>query len=300
MTKRKRNSINSNNKNGDKDDINNGIIMKEFYTESRQNGKEDYSLKLDPIFIFPAHIGCIKCVAVSGRYLASGSTDEVIKLYNLKKRKELGSLLKHEGSITTLKFYNKTNMLSGSDDGLICIWRTKDWECLKNLKGHKGRVNSLDIHPTGKIALSVSIDKTDAKVVQKFELKTSRYLCMQYYHHHKNDVDDDLLIVGSEDKLIRIYDVKNGGCILSISGHKNRIKDLALVQSSPPIINNDDDNNKPGPLTILASISSDGIINLWNLDQYLFPREQDNDDKHKQEQQQIKPLSSYDTKKNKR
>ncbi|CAJ0845875.1 13791_t:CDS:10 [Entrophospora sp. SA101] len=227
----------------------------------------------DPIFIFPAHIGCIKCVAVSGRYLASGSTDEVIKLYNLKKRKELGSLLKHEGSITTLKFYNKTNMLSGSDDGLICIWRTKDWECLKNLKGHKGRVNSLDIHPTGKIALSVSIDKTvilwnllngikakgevDAKVVQKFELKTSRYLCMQYYHHHKNDVDDDLLIVGSEDKLIRIYDVKNGGCILSISGHKNRIKDLALVQSSPPIINNDDDNNKPGPLTILASISSD-------------------------------------------
>ena len=44
--------------------------------------------------------------------------------------------------------------------GTICIWRTKDWECLKILKGHKGRVNSLAIHPSGKIALSVSIDKT--------------------------------------------------------------------------------------------------------------------------------------------
>ncbi|CAG8777634.1 6277_t:CDS:2, partial [Dentiscutata erythropus] len=35
-------------------------------------------------------------VAVGSRYLASGSTDEVIKLYDIKKRKELGSLLQHE------------------------------------------------------------------------------------------------------------------------------------------------------------------------------------------------------------
>jgi protein MAK11 len=78
----------------------------------------------------------------------------------LRKRKELGSLLQHEGSITTIQFFSKTYMFSGSEDGTICIWRTKDWECLKILKGHKGRVNSLAIHPSGKIALSVSIDKT--------------------------------------------------------------------------------------------------------------------------------------------
>ncbi|CAG8808042.1 11563_t:CDS:1, partial [Racocetra fulgida] len=57
-------------------------------------------------------------------------------------------------------FYNKTHMISGSEDGTVCIWRTKDWESLKVLKGHKGRVNSVDIHPSGKIALSVSSDKT--------------------------------------------------------------------------------------------------------------------------------------------
>lgn len=78
----------------------------------------------------------------------------------MRKRKELGSLLQHEGSITTIQFFNKTHMFSGSEDGTICIWRTKDWECLKTLKGHKGRVNSLAVHPSGKIALSVSNDKT--------------------------------------------------------------------------------------------------------------------------------------------
>jgi len=41
--------------------------------------KDNFLLKLDPIFAFPAHIGCIKTVSVGGKFLASGSTDEVIK-----------------------------------------------------------------------------------------------------------------------------------------------------------------------------------------------------------------------------
>ena len=49
-------------------------------------------------------------------------------------------------------------MLSGSEDGLVAIWRTKGWECLKSMKGHKGCVNSIAVHPSGKMALSVGKD----------------------------------------------------------------------------------------------------------------------------------------------
>lgn len=116
------------------------------------------TLRLSPIFIFPAHIGCIKSLAIGGHFLASGSTDEKIQLYDLKRRKELGALLQHQGTITALTFHTKTHMLSGSDDGKICVWRTKDWECLKIMKGHQASVHSIAIHPSGKIALSVSVD----------------------------------------------------------------------------------------------------------------------------------------------
>ncbi|KAJ2464825.1 60s ribosome biogenesis protein mak11, partial [Coemansia sp. RSA 2320] len=109
-------------------------------------------LTLNPQFIFPAHIGCIKAVSVGGRYLASGSTDEVVKLYDLKKRVELGSLHEHKGSITALQFHGHSHLLSASEDGAICIFRTKDWEPLKVLKGHKGSVTSMAIHPSGKLA----------------------------------------------------------------------------------------------------------------------------------------------------
>ncbi|KAJ2727201.1 60s ribosome biogenesis protein mak11 [Coemansia sp. Benny D115] len=111
-------------------------------------------------FIIPAHIGCIKAVSTGGRYLASGSTDESIRLYDLKKRVELGSLHEHQGTISALQFHGQSHLLSASSDGAICIYRTKDWEPLKVLRGHNAAVTDLAIHPTGKLALSVSTDRT--------------------------------------------------------------------------------------------------------------------------------------------
>lgn len=126
-----------------------------------------------PIFHFQAHILSIKSIAAAKRYLVTGSNDEHIKIYDLQKRKELGTLLGHQGSVTTLKFSREHNeqqaedlavsgkwLLSGSEDGNIIIWRTKDWEIFGTLKGHKGRINDLSIHPSGRVAVSVAADKT--------------------------------------------------------------------------------------------------------------------------------------------
>ena len=55
---------------------------------------------LKPIFIFPAHVSCIKSVAASpygGKWLATGSADEIVKVWDLKRRKEIGGLMHHEG-----------------------------------------------------------------------------------------------------------------------------------------------------------------------------------------------------------
>ncbi len=144
-----------------------------------------------PIFHFESHIQSIRCLAWSKRYLVSGSNDEQIRIYDLKKRKELGSLMNHTGSITALRFSNKNNadiknnkknddkeieinklepqnssetdgkwLLSGSEDGKIFIWRTKDWEILGTLKGHRGKVLDLSIHPSNRLAISVGDDRT--------------------------------------------------------------------------------------------------------------------------------------------
>ncbi|KAI9207656.1 WD40-repeat-containing domain protein, partial [Polychytrium aggregatum] len=115
-------------------------------------------ITLTPVFIYPSHITCIKCLATTGRFLATGSTDEHIKLYDLQIRKEIGSLMHHNGSITCLKFFKKSHLIAASEDGTISIVRTRDWELLSTLKGHRGAVDWIDIHPSGKVLLSVARD----------------------------------------------------------------------------------------------------------------------------------------------
>ena len=45
-----------------------------------------------------SHIGGVKAMAISNKgMLATGSTDETIKLFNLVKNKDLGSLMQHTG-----------------------------------------------------------------------------------------------------------------------------------------------------------------------------------------------------------
>lgn len=137
---------------------------------------------LTPIFIFPAHLAFVKAIAASpgGKWLATGSEDEFIKVWDLRRRKEVGSLSQHtgrsrlfgirfrargddadpQGSITSLHFPTSSHLLSTSVDGTISLFRTSDWSLLKSLKGHSGRVNCVDVHPTGRVALSVGKDLT--------------------------------------------------------------------------------------------------------------------------------------------
>ncbi|GAA95282.1 uncharacterized protein L969DRAFT_92459 [Mixia osmundae IAM 14324] len=119
------------------------------------------SVTIAPIFQFPAHLSCIKAVAASegGQHLATGSTDETIKIWDLRHRKEVGHLVAHEGSLSDLIFPSPRILISTASDAQICLFRTRDWALLRSLKGHKGRINSLSLHPNGRILLSVGQDK---------------------------------------------------------------------------------------------------------------------------------------------
>ncbi|KAF8630537.1 hypothetical protein AX15_002858 [Amanita polypyramis BW_CC] len=125
--------------------------------------KQKLEFTLKPIFAFPAHVSYIKAVAASphgGKWLATGSADEIIKVWDLRRRKEVGGLMHHQGSITHLHFPSRSHLLSASEDGTLCLFHTRDWTVLRTMKGHKASVNAIAVHPSGKVALSVGKDKT--------------------------------------------------------------------------------------------------------------------------------------------
>lgn len=62
-------------------------------------------VEVKPIFHFPAHLSCIKTLAFSeatakGKVtLVTGSTDEAVKIWDVRSRKEVGSLVVHSGAL---------------------------------------------------------------------------------------------------------------------------------------------------------------------------------------------------------
>jgi hypothetical protein len=65
------------------------------------------SFSLKPVFIFPAHVSSVKALAASpggGKWLASGSVDEIIKVWDLRRRKEVGGLMHHSGMSLLYEF----------------------------------------------------------------------------------------------------------------------------------------------------------------------------------------------------
>lgn len=183
-----------------------------------------------PIFHFQAHSLSIKSIDLAKRYLVTGSNDEHIRIYDLQKRKELGTLLSHQGTVTTLKFSSEDSnketteksgrwLLSGSEDGKIIIWRTKDWEVFGTLKGHEQRINDLAIHPSGRVAISVSNDKTvrlwnlmTAKKAAVLKIKGKDHLG-QSGEYVRWSEDGKSFVVGLLNQLL-VYDVTNGAKII--------------------------------------------------------------------------------------
>ncbi|RHY34262.1 hypothetical protein DYB32_001065 [Aphanomyces invadans] len=121
---------------------------------------------LKMIYGYPAHTECIKALAMmmehDGKTLLTGGNDEMIKIYNVKKKVEVGILMQHKGAITCLEYYGKSHVLSGSADNTICIWRTSDWNCIHILGGHKllAKISHPDI--TARIRSLQVVEKEDA------------------------------------------------------------------------------------------------------------------------------------------
>lgn len=153
-------------------------------------------------FLFNAHISAIRCLALAPptshkRVLATGSSDERINLYALSTRapktptlaardplrlpseaprsRELGSLMHHTSTVTTLSFPSSSKLLSASNDNTIGVTRSRDWALLSTIKAPvpttAGRpsgdtfapgevpagINDLAVHPSAKLAITVGI-----------------------------------------------------------------------------------------------------------------------------------------------
>lgn len=243
-------------------------------------------------FTHHAHTASLSAVAANSRFVVTGSKDETIHIYDMKKKIDHGALVHHNGTITCLKFHGNRHLISGAEDGLICVWDAKKWECLKSIKAHKGHVTFLSIHPSGKLALSVGTDKTlrtwnlvegrsafiknikqNAHIVE-WSPRGEKYVVVtldkiDVYHLDTAAVSgtitnekrvssvtflsESVLAVAGDEEVVRFFDTDSLMCLCEFKAHENRVKDMFSFEIPEH--------------HVIVTASSDGFIKMWKLAQ---------------------------------
>jgi len=144
-----------------------------------------------------------------GRYLASGSMDKTIKIWEVATGKELRTLTGHSDWVWSVVYSPDGRYLaSGSDDKTIKIWEVAMGKELLTLTGHSEVVRSVVYSPDGRYLASGSQDKT----IKIWEVATGKELRTLTGHSQTvfsvaYSPDGRYLASGSGDRTIKIWRV---------------------------------------------------------------------------------------------
>lgn len=198
-----------------------------------------------------AHTGWIKTLAITknGQFLASGSADKTIKIWDIETRKLEQTLPGHSQEIRSLVFNSDGKLLvSGSSDRTIRIWEMKSYQTKQILQGHTGEINALAMSPSGQILFSGSEDKT----IKIWDLQQGKLLRELTGHTDAINAlaintEGNLLVSGSSDRTVRIWHPGTGQLLHELKGHELGIEAVAIAPNNP----------------IIATASRDKTIKLW-------------------------------------
>ena len=84
-------------------------------------------------------MSCSVSFSSDGRYVASGSEDQTVKIWEIQTNKCLSTLQGHTSSVCSVSFSSDGRYVasgSGYGDKTVKIWEIQTNKCLSTLQGH--------------------------------------------------------------------------------------------------------------------------------------------------------------------
>lgn len=108
----------------------------------------------------PNHVGDL-AFSVDGQFLATGSDDHKIRLWQTSNYELQSTLEEHHHYVNGVTFSpDSTLIVSGSHDQKVGIWDVERGQLLNMLEGHENAVLRVAINPEGTLIASISWDGT--------------------------------------------------------------------------------------------------------------------------------------------
>jgi WD40 repeat protein/DNA-binding SARP family transcriptional activator len=214
----------------------------------------DLSDPREELYVFSGHTGGITYVTFNndGTLLATASSDETAKVWDLESGEELVTLVGHEGTVEAVAFHPLgTYIATASTDRTAKIWELASEKVVHTLSGHSEEVIDVAFNPDGNRVATTSRDGT-AKL---WDTTTGEELIA--FLGHSGSVNavafspsGELLVTGGKDATVRVWEIASGQEQLVLSGHSAPIYNIIF---------------SPSTGTPLETSSLDGTAKAWDI-----------------------------------